>query len=154
MSMNTDNLLKLFYEEKENGEKYKQLYHRYYTLYKNAQTVLENRDKGTEKKIQEAVDQATEELQNLLKEKEKEIALLRAQLNNDSSNSGIPTSRTPIGKKKKILIPERKTVARRAGKKAIPAVSLKSLMMTKSMNIFREILMLKFVTDVAARLSL
>lgn len=54
MLMNTDNLLKLFCEEKENGEKYKQLYHQYYSLYKNAQLALANKGKGTEKKIQEA----------------------------------------------------------------------------------------------------
>ena len=117
MSMNTDDLLKRFYEEKENGEKYKQLYHRYYTLYKNAQKVPENRDKGTEKKIQDAVNQTTEELQNQLKEKEKEIALLRAQLKNNSSNSGIPTSRTPIGKKKKIPNTRKKTGRKKSGQK-------------------------------------
>lgn len=59
-------------------------------------------------------------MQNQLKEKEKEIALLRAQLNTDSSNSGIPTSRTPIGKKKKIPNTRKKTGCKKGGQKGQP----------------------------------
>ena len=45
-------------KKKENGEKYKQLYHQYYSLYKNALLALANKDlanedKGTERKIHE-----------------------------------------------------------------------------------------------------
>lgn len=63
---------------------------------------------------------------NLLKlfYEEKEIALLRAQLNNDSSNSGIPTSRTPIGKKKKIPNTRKKTGRKKGGQKGHPCNQL------------------------------
>lgn len=115
--INTDNLLKLFYKEKEESKKYKLLYNRYYALYNGSLKSLENKEKNTENRIQEAVDKATEDLQKQLKEKNAEIALLRAQLNNNSSNSGIPTSRTPIGEKKKIPNTRKKSGRKKGGQK-------------------------------------
>ena len=40
------------------------------------------------------------ENQPLINEKDKEIARLKALLNTDGTNSGIPTSQTPLNKKK------------------------------------------------------
>lgn len=47
------------------------------------------------------------EYENKLSEKDKEIARLKSILNNDGTNSGIPTSKTPINKNK--LIPNSRT---------------------------------------------
>ena len=116
-AINTDNLIKLFYEEKEKGERYEQLYHHFYSLYKSSQLALANKEKNTESRIKDAVDKATADLEKQLREKEAEIALLRSQLNNDSSNSGIPTSKTPIGKKKKVPNTRKKTGRKKGGQK-------------------------------------
>ena len=56
-------------------------------------------------------------------------------------------------KRRKSLIPERKPVARKVGKKVTLVISLQSLMMIKSMNIFKKILILKSVTNAAVLLS-
>ena len=49
--INTDNLLKLFYKEKEESKKYKLLYNRYYALYNGSLKSLENKEKNTENRI-------------------------------------------------------------------------------------------------------
>ena len=82
-------------------------------LIKNDELSKENRKlKYTqnllEKQIQTLVTKEAEakkeieEKQNLLKEKDFEIARLKALLNMDGTNHGIPTSQTPINKKKVI----------------------------------------------------
>ena len=65
--------------------------------------------KKQEEIIQKQVDERTSEIQNKLQEKDKiidalklKLAKMQAQLDNDSSNSGLPTSKTAIGKKKYI----------------------------------------------------
>ncbi len=79
------------------------------TLQENQiQTLMRNEEKA-KKEI--------EEQQNLLKEKEFEIARLRALLNIDGTNHGIPTSQTPINKKKVIPNTREKTDLPRGGQK-------------------------------------
>ena len=65
------------------------------------QNLLENQIQTLLKKDAEARKEI-EEHQNLLKEKDFEIARLKALLNMDGTNHGIPTSQTPINKKKVI----------------------------------------------------
>ena len=65
------------------------------------QNLLENQIQTLLKKDAEAKKEI-EEHQNLLKEKDFEIARLKALLNMDGTNHGIPTSQTPINKKKVI----------------------------------------------------
>ena len=55
-----------------------------------------------EKQAQEKVEELQKENEELLKEKDYEISRLRALLNMDGTNHGIPTSMTPINKKKVI----------------------------------------------------
>lgn len=66
-------------------------------LLKQIQT-LENQ----EQQAQENIERLQKENEELLKEKEYEIARLKALLNMDGTNHGIPTSMTPIHKKKVI----------------------------------------------------
>ena len=68
---------------------------------KYIQKLLENQIQTLMKKEAQA-NQEIEEKQNLLKEKEFEIARLKALLNIDGTTHGIPTSQTPINKKKVI----------------------------------------------------
>lgn len=66
-------------------------------LLKQIQT-LENQEKQAQKKVEEL----QRENEELLKEKDYEIARLKALLNMDGTNHGIPTSMTPINKNKVI----------------------------------------------------
>ena len=68
---------------------------------KYIQKLLENQIQTLMKKEAQA-NQEIEEKENLLKEKEFEIARLKALLNIDGTTHGIPTSQTPINKKKVI----------------------------------------------------
>ena len=55
---------------------------------------------NNEQKAKEELLKLQLEHENLLKEKDYEIARLKALLNIDGTNHGIPTSQTPINKKK------------------------------------------------------
>lgn len=70
---------------------------------KYSQALLESQLATLRKSEQEAKDELKERetlLNNLIKEKDYEIARLKALLNMDGTNHGIPTSQTPINKKK------------------------------------------------------
>lgn len=70
------------------------------------------------KKLENQNQKLTElklEQENLLKEKEYEIARLKALLNMDGTNHGIPTSQTPINKKKVIPTTREKTERPKGG---------------------------------------
>ena len=72
---------------------------------KYTQLLLEKQNNNLrkiEKQLKNKVKELEEEHQNLLKEKDFEIARLKALLNMDGTNHGIPTSQTPINKKKVI----------------------------------------------------
>ena len=73
--------------------------------FKYLQTLLEKQNETLRKRTEE-VNQKLLELQEehkkLMEEKEYEIARLKALLNIDGTNHGIPTSQTPINKKKVI----------------------------------------------------
>lgn len=101
-------LLKKYDDKNEENKlikyEYQLLKNKFNKLQKNVQSKL---DKNTER-YQSIID----EKDNQLAEKDKEIARLKALLNNDGTNSGLPTSKTPINKKK--LIPNTRV---KSGKK-------------------------------------
>ena len=66
-----------------------------------SQNLLECQN-NTLKEHEEKIKQELEEKQNLIEKQEYEIARLKALLNIDGTNHGIPTSMTPINKKKVI----------------------------------------------------
>ena len=79
-----------------------------------------NLEKTTENKIGNAVDKATAELKKENGKLKGEIERLKSLLNNDSNNSGIPTSQTSINKKKRIPNSREKTGKKVGGQKGHP----------------------------------
>ena len=70
-----------------------------------SQKLIESQNKTLRESEQKAIqkfNKLQEEHENLLKEKDYEIARLKALLNMDGTNHGIPTSMTPIHKEKVI----------------------------------------------------
>ena len=94
---------KLLDKYDKKSEEYKQLKYEYQLL----QSKYNTKEKQLNIAIQQANDEAAKKYQPLLDEKDKEIARLKALLNIDGTNAGIPTSQTPINKKK--LIPNTRT---------------------------------------------
>ena len=62
--------------------------------------LLNSKLKTKENQLKEIEKKAQEKYQPLIDEKDKEIARLKALLNTNGTNSGIPTSQTPLNKKK------------------------------------------------------
>lgn len=62
--------------------------------------LLNSKLKTKENQLKEIEKKAQEKYQPLIDEKYKEITRLKALLNTDGTNSGIPTSQTPLNKKK------------------------------------------------------
>lgn len=96
---------KLLEKYDQKSEEYKQLKYEYQLL----QSKLETRDKQLKIAIEDFENNAKAKYQPLLdekdkqlNEKDKEIERLKALLNMDGTNAGIPTSRTPLNKKKVI----------------------------------------------------
>ena len=71
-----------------------------YELLKYEYQLLNSKLKTKENQLKEIEKKAQEKYQPLIDEKDKEIARLKALLNTDGTNSGIPTSQTPLNKKK------------------------------------------------------
>ena len=86
---------------------------------KYIQTLLENQNKTlVEKEIK--VKESLENKDNIIREQEYEIARLKALLNMDGTNHGIPTSQTPINKKKVIPNTREKTDKTKGGQQGHP----------------------------------
>ena len=101
---------KLLDKYDKKSEEYKQLKYEYQLL----QSKYNTKEKQLNIAIQQADNNAAKkylpllnEKDKQLEEKDKEIARLKALLNIDGTNSGIPTSQTPINKKK--IIPNTRT---------------------------------------------
>lgn len=77
---------------------YQLLIKKYNTKEKQLNESIENIENFAKEKYQPVLD----EKNKIIVEKDKEIARLKALLNIDGTNSGIPTSKTPINKKKVI----------------------------------------------------
>ena len=90
--------------------------------YRLLQMNYANLEKTTENKIGNAVDKATAELKKENEKLKGEIERLKSLLNNDSNNSGIPTSQTSINKKKRIPNSREKTGKKVGGQKGHPSV--------------------------------
>lgn len=115
MSTNYQNVFEKDYQKLLNkydrkSEEYKQLKYEYQLL----QSKYNTKEKQLNIVIQQTLDNAAKKYQPLLEQKDKkieeqdkEIARLKALLNIDGTNSGTPTSQTPINKKK--VIPNTRT---------------------------------------------
>ena len=75
---------------------YQLLQNKYNNQKKQLNIAVQNFEDNAIRKYQPLLD----EKDKLLEEKDKEIARLKALLNMDGTNAGIPTSQTPINKKK------------------------------------------------------
>lgn len=74
-----------------------------------------NQDKIIETKVNKQITKVTEAFENKVVSLEKEVSHLKSVLNNDSSNSGISTSKTPINKEKRIPNSRVKTDKKKGG---------------------------------------
>lgn len=72
-------------------------------------------DEIIERKVDAAVDAATKEFENKVITLENQVLHLKSVLNNDSTNSGIPTSQTPLNKNKKIPNSREKSGKKKGG---------------------------------------
>lgn len=90
-------------------------------IVKSENLSLQNRIRYLEKNqddiINKAVDKATQTLKEEISELKKQIDQLRSVLNNDSTNSGIPTALTPLDKEKNIPNSREKTGKPKGGQK-------------------------------------
>lgn len=94
---------KLLDKYDKKSEKYKQLKYEYQLL----ESKYKTKEKQLNVKIDDIENTMKEKYSKIIDEKDKEIARLKALLNVDGTNSGIPTSQTPINKKK--IIPNTRT---------------------------------------------
>lgn len=77
----------------------------------------ENHEKIIEKKVNAAVDKATLAFEDKIVNLENQVCRLKSIINNDSSNSGIPTSQTALDKNKRIPNSRKKTNRTKGGQK-------------------------------------
>lgn len=83
-----------------------------------------NQEKIIDAKVNEAVDKVTRQFEDKVVSLERQVSNLKSILNNDASNSGIPTSQTPISKKKRIPNSRKKSNRVKGGQKGHPKHSL------------------------------
>ena len=81
----------------------------------NAEKQLEYYKKNLEKIVNTAVKKVTEELMKEVNKLKEENEHLKRILNHDSSNSGIPTSRTKIGEAKRVPNSRKKSELKKGG---------------------------------------
>ena len=101
---------KLMEKYDKKSEEYKQLKYEYQLLqsrYKTKEKQLNIKIENIEIANQEKYQRIIDKKDNEIAEKDREIARLKALLNMDGTNAGIPTSMTPINKKK--IIPNTRT---------------------------------------------
>lgn len=67
--------------------------------------------------IEKAVEKATHALKEEIVKLKKQIEQLRSVLNNDSTNSGLPTTLTPLDKEKRVPNSREKTGKSKGGQK-------------------------------------
>ena len=115
-----DDFYKLYCEEVEKNEKLvkenKYLKGRVRSLSSQLDYLMENQDKIIERKVNKQVDKITDAFENKITTMQKKIDNLNSILNNDSTNSGLPTSKTPLNKKKHIPNSREKTDNKKGGR--------------------------------------
>ena len=72
------------------------------SLTRRVRYLEDNQDQIIESKVNKAVDKITAAFEDKVFSLEKQVCSLKSILNNDGTNSGIPTSKTPIQKQKRI----------------------------------------------------
>lgn len=106
MSNRNMDFYELYCEEVKKNEKLmkenKQLKQQVKSLTNQLNYLRQHMDEIIEKKVNEAVKAVTHEFEDKVVTLENQVQHLRSVLNNDSTNSGIPTSQTPLNKNKKI----------------------------------------------------
>lgn len=111
---------KLLDKYDKKSEQYKQLkyeyqllFHKYNKKEEQLEIALNNFEINAKAKYQPLLDEKDKQLLD----KDKEIARLKALLNSDGTNAGIPTSQTPINKKKVIPNTREKSGKTKGGQK-------------------------------------
>lgn len=94
-----------------------------------------NQDRIIEAKVNEAVAKVTSELENKVTDLEKQVAHLKSVLNNDASNSGISTAKTPINKNKRIPNSREKSNKSKGGQAGHKNMHWPDSMMMRLLNI-------------------
>ena len=119
VSTMADDFYKLYCEEVEKNEKLvkenKYLKGRVRSLSSQLDYLMENQDKIIERKVNKQVDKITDAFENKITTMQKKIDNLNSILDNDSTNSGLPTSKTPLNKKKHIPNSREKTDNKKGG---------------------------------------
>ena len=115
----TDSFYKLYCEEVEKNEKLmkenKHLKGQVLSLSNQVNYLMDNQDKIIERKVNKQVDKITDAFENKITTLQKKVDSLSSILNNDSTNSGLPTSKTPLNKKKHIPNSREKTDNKKGG---------------------------------------
>ena len=110
-----DNFYDLYCEEVTKNEQLTKKYE----LMKASYSSEKRRNEYLEEHIKEKIEKGTiDKITALEKENDKlrnEVARLKGILNNDGTNSGIPTSQTPLNKNKRVLNPREKSGKKKWG---------------------------------------
>ena len=114
-----DGFYELYCEEVEKNEKLmkenKQLKGQVRSLSSQVNYLIDNQDKIIERKVNRQMNRITDAFENRIAVLQKKVDGLNSILNNDSTNSGLPTSKTPLNKKKHIPNSREKTGNKKGG---------------------------------------
>lgn len=117
--MMADGFYELYCEEVEKNEKLmkenKQLKGQVRSLSSQVNYLIDNQDKIIERKVNRQMNRITDAFENRIAVLQKKVDGLNSILNNDSTNSGLPTSKTPLNKKKHIPNSREKTGNKKGG---------------------------------------
>jgi len=94
--------------------------------YRNLQQSYQYLEKTIENKVEKAVDVYCKDLMKENEELKLEVSRLKKLLNQDSNNSGVPTSKTPINKEKRISNSREKSDKTIGGQPGHPKHNLKT----------------------------
>lgn len=115
----SDSFYKLYCEEVEKNEKLmkenKHLKIQVMSLSNQVNYLLDNQEDIIERKVNLQINKITESFETKITTMQKKIDSLNSILNNDSTNSGLPTSKTPLNKKKHIPNSREKTENKKGG---------------------------------------
>ena len=89
--------------------KYNDINFKYSYLLKNQETIIENEVKRRTKELEDTHKKELDEKDKQIEALKEKIARMQSIMDNDSTNSGIPTSKTAIGKTKHIPNTREKT---------------------------------------------